>query len=188
MSREGDAACRGEGRLAARRASPLRERGVACPARLFVCVHTALACARGGRGPQTDGSGDARGPEPPRGSVPPGLVLVCVRARVPWRGGSCGRGLGETLGLRVSWVAEGGPGQRRAAVPLLASPTPPTPEPDSAGWPSTWRLRRLVWLGPEDPRGACESRPRPPHLTLGPGRSVGARGRACCCLRRSWRE
>lgn len=130
------------------------------------------------------------GPEPPRGSVPPGLVVVCVSAPAPWflgEGGSCGRGLGEILGLLVSRVGERGPGQRRAAVPLLASPTPP-PDPDPAGWPSTRRRRGLVWLGLEERRGACALRPRPLRLTLGPGRAVGARGRSGRCLRRSWRE
>lgn len=130
------------------------------------------------------------GPEPPRESVPPGLVVVCVSAPAPWflgEGGSCGRGLGEILGLLVSRVGERGPGQRRAAVPLLASPTPP-PDPDPAGWPSTRRRRGLVWLGLDERRGACVLRPRPLRLTLGPGHAVGARGRSCLCLRRSWRE
>lgn len=45
----GGAACKGEGWLAAACVSLPEERGVASPAQLFVCVHTALACM-GGRG------------------------------------------------------------------------------------------------------------------------------------------
>ena len=137
-------------------------------------------------------SGDARGPRAPAGIGPAGArSRVCVRASalVPWsRGrGVAGRGLGEILGLRMSRVGERGPGQRRATVPLLESPTPPRPNRTrqaghllcgAAGW-SGWAWRS---------GGALVSRPRPPRLTLGPGRAVGARGRSCCCLRRSWRE
>lgn len=45
----GGAACKGEGWLAAACVSLPEERGVASPAQLFVCVHTALA-RMGGRG------------------------------------------------------------------------------------------------------------------------------------------
>lgn len=161
------------------------------PAQLFVCVHTVLACVRGAGTRRPMRSGDALTPSPRGDPVPPGLVVVCVSAPAPWflgEGGSCGRGLGEILGLLVSRVGERGPGQRRAAVPLLASRRlPPTRTRQAgrllggaAGW-SGWAWRSGGAL--------VRFAPPPPSLTLGPGRAVGvARSRSGRCLRRSWRE
>lgn len=80
-----------KGRVGCRRpvCSHPEERGVASPAQLFVCVHTALACVggagRGGDRPRR--SGDARGPDCPVNrpasplAVPVGLLVMCVSAR-----------------------------------------------------------------------------------------------------------
>lgn len=136
-----------------------------------MCVHTALACV-GGRGPQTAASWGRAWAQIARGIGPARARSgVCVRARawVTWRGESCGWGPGETLGLRN---------------PHFASRRPPDP----AGCPPTRWRRGLVWLGLEEPRALARCPPHAPRLTLGPGRSVGARARACCRLRRSWRE
>lgn len=125
------------------------ERGVASPAQLFVCVHTALACVWGaGRGgDRARRSGDSRGPDyrvnrPARPlAVPVGVLVMCMcpRARalpgyLDW--GSCGYATGEPLQLRVRGVGEGVPDSRwrgRPAVPRSAAPVPPDSAVPGAG-------------------------------------------------------
>ena len=143
------------------------------PAPSCLCVYTPLWRVWGGGDRRPRRRGDALGPRSPGVSVPPGLVVVCVSALAPGLLGEGGR-------------AAGGPGRPWGCVTLPSRPRRP---PDPADCPPTRWRQGLVWLGLEEPRALARCPPpHAPRLTLGRGRSVGARARACRCLRRSWRE